>query len=36
LSVAQRRIDLLVDAAELARRRAAWAPPQFPSRGYQR
>jgi dihydroxy-acid dehydratase len=36
LSVAQRRIDLMVDAAELARRRSAWMPPVFPSRGYQR
>ena len=36
LSVARRRIDLLVDAAELERRRAAFKPAQFPSRGYQR
>ena len=35
LSVDERRIDLLVDDAELARRRAAWAPPvTTPSRGY--
>jgi len=36
LSVARRTIDLLVDEAELARRRAAWTPPQAPARrGYQ-
>ena len=35
LSVDQRRIDLLVDDAELTRRRAAWAPPvTMPARGY--
>jgi dihydroxy-acid dehydratase len=35
LSVKTRRIDLLVDEAELARRRAAWRPPiQTPARGY--
>jgi dihydroxy-acid dehydratase len=37
LSVAQRRLDLLVDDAELARRRATWTPPPSatpPSRGY--
>jgi dihydroxy-acid dehydratase len=35
LSVAGRRLDLLVDEAELARRRAAWAPPAMPpARGY--
>jgi dihydroxy-acid dehydratase len=35
LSVQARRIDLLVDEAELARRRAAWRPPaQTPGRGY--
>ncbi len=35
LDVAARRLDLLVDAAELARRRGAWAPPpmRYP-RGY--
>jgi dihydroxy-acid dehydratase len=33
--VKTRRIDLLVDEAELARRRAAWRPPiQTPARGY--
>jgi dihydroxy-acid dehydratase len=35
LSVKQRRIDLLVDAQELAGRKAAWAPPVGrPARGY--
>jgi dihydroxy-acid dehydratase len=35
LSVAERRLDLLVDEAELARRRAALAPPAPPpARGY--
>jgi len=35
--VAARRLDLLVDEAELARRRAAAPPgPQRPARGYQR
>jgi dihydroxy-acid dehydratase len=35
LSVAQRRLDLLVDEAELGRRRAAWSPPVVPARrGY--
>jgi dihydroxy-acid dehydratase len=35
LSVAQRRLDLLVDDAELARRRTAWTPPVVPARrGY--
>jgi dihydroxy-acid dehydratase len=36
LDVAGRRIDLLVDEAELARRRAAWVPPPKPARGYAR
>jgi dihydroxy-acid dehydratase len=37
LSVRERRIDLLVDEAELARRRAALpAPPARPARGYQK
>jgi len=37
LSVAERRIDLLVDEDELARRRAAMPPPPpAPSRGYAR
>jgi dihydroxy-acid dehydratase len=34
LSVKDRRLDLLVDEAELARRRAAWAPPARPRRGW--
>jgi len=35
LSVARRSIDLLVDEAELGRRRAAWRPPTTPpTRGY--
>jgi dihydroxy-acid dehydratase len=34
LSVAAKRLDLLVDPAEIARRRAAWAPPPCPERGY--
>jgi dihydroxy-acid dehydratase len=35
LSVRERRIELLVDERELARRRAAWKPPvQTPVRGY--
>jgi len=35
LSVKARRIDLLVEDAELARRRAAWKPPaEVPKRGY--
>jgi dihydroxy-acid dehydratase len=37
LSVAQRRLELLVDDAELARRRAAWTPPvTSPTRGYRK
>jgi len=37
LSVAGRRLDLLVDEAELGRRRAAWRPPvSTPARGYAR
>ena len=38
LDVAGRRIDLLVDEAELGRRKAAWTPPTFPDaqRGYAR
>jgi dihydroxy-acid dehydratase len=31
-----RRLDLLVDDAELARRRAGWKPPAKPARGYAR
>ena len=35
LSVARRRLDLLVDEAELGRRRTAWTPPVTPpTRGY--
>jgi len=35
LDVARRRLELLVDAAELARRRARWKPPAAPlERGY--
>ncbi|WP_431269802.1 dihydroxy-acid dehydratase [Dankookia sp. P2] len=34
LSVKERRLDLLVEEAELARRRAAWAPPPRPRRGW--
>jgi dihydroxy-acid dehydratase len=35
LSVKDRRLDLLVDEAELARRKAAWRPPvSRPARGY--
>jgi dihydroxy-acid dehydratase len=37
LSVAQRRLDLLVDEAELGRRRAGWRPPVVaPARGYRK
>jgi dihydroxy-acid dehydratase len=36
LSVRERRIDLEVDASELARRKASWRPPSPPPRGYQR
>jgi dihydroxy-acid dehydratase len=37
LSVEQRRIDLIVDEAELGRRKAAWRPPTaMPARGYAR
>ncbi len=36
LSVQQRRLDLLVDATTLERRRAAWQPPARPSRGWDR
>ena len=36
LDVAGRRLDLLVDEAELERRRAAWRPPPLPSRGWRR
>jgi len=33
---AARRLDLEVDEAELARRRAMWSPPKAPARGYAR
>jgi dihydroxy-acid dehydratase len=36
LSVKQRRIDLLVDEATLAARRAAWTPAPAPARGWDR
>ena len=37
LSVAQRRLDLLVDEAELARRRASWRAPEVAApRGYRK
>jgi dihydroxy-acid dehydratase len=36
LDAPARRLDLLVDDAELQRRRAAWKPPEKPPRGYTR
>jgi len=36
LSLKERRLDLLVEEAELARRRAAWTPPPTPRRGWDR
>jgi dihydroxy-acid dehydratase len=36
LSVANRSLDLLVPAEELARRRGAWTPPARPQRGWDR
>jgi len=36
LDAGKRRIDLAVDEAELAKRRAAWKPPAKPARGYAR
>jgi dihydroxy-acid dehydratase len=36
LDVANRSINMLVDAKELERRRAAWKPPARPKRGYHR
>ena len=36
LSLKERRLDLLVEAAELARRRAAWTPPPAPKRGWDK
>jgi dihydroxy-acid dehydratase len=34
--VRDRKLDLLVDEAELARRRALWQPPPKPARGWDR
>jgi dihydroxy-acid dehydratase len=34
LSVAEKRIDLLVDEQEIARRLESWKPPAIPERGY--
>jgi dihydroxy-acid dehydratase len=36
LDSSKRRIDVAVDEAELAKRRAAWKPPAKPARGYTR
>jgi len=36
LSVKERKLDLLVDEAELAKRRAAWRPAAAPARGWDR
>jgi dihydroxyacid dehydratase/phosphogluconate dehydratase len=36
LSVRERRIDLDVETAELARRKTRWQPPPLPPRGYRR
>jgi Dihydroxyacid dehydratase/phosphogluconate dehydratase len=36
LDTAGRRLDLLIDDAELARRRLEYAPPAAPARGYAR
>jgi dihydroxy-acid dehydratase len=36
LDAAARRLDVLVDEAELGRRRARWSPPEKPARGYAR
>jgi dihydroxy-acid dehydratase len=36
LDTAGRRLDLLVDDAELTRRREVWRPPPVPARGYAR
>ena len=36
LDTAARRLDLLVDDSELARRRASFTPPPLPPRGYAR
>ena len=36
MSVKERRLDLLVSEAELARRRASWKPADVPARGYRK
>jgi len=36
LDAAHGRLDLLVDAAEIARRREEWSPPPLPARGWAR
>jgi dihydroxy-acid dehydratase len=36
LDAAAGRLDLLVDGAELARRRESWRPPEPPARGWRR
>jgi dihydroxy-acid dehydratase len=36
LSVKDRRIELLVDDAAIAKRREGWKAPEFPARGYRR
>jgi dihydroxy-acid dehydratase len=36
LNVRERRIDLLVEDAELSRRREQWTAPAPPARGYRR
>ncbi|MBL6077266.1 dihydroxy-acid dehydratase [Belnapia sp. T18] len=36
LSVSERRLDLLVEESELAQRRAKWAPPAAPKRGWDK
>ncbi|MGA9869100.1 MAG: dihydroxy-acid dehydratase [Acetobacteraceae bacterium] len=36
MSVRERKLELLVDDAELARRRASWRPPAVPARGWDR
>ncbi len=36
LDVLNRQIDLVVDDAEITRRRARWAPPELPERGWRR
>jgi dihydroxy-acid dehydratase len=35
LSIAEKRIDLLVDPAEIARRLEGFVPPPLPKRGYK-